>query len=164
MHALIPMSKEAIASLQIIAEPHAQSIAGTSAYKKTDGLFFRTGHRSFFMFLYRCDRLSSDLHVKSSPIRRLICFYAAYGSLIEALNADVINICFYTAYGTSVLHKTLFIIPERRDRLLRHRDQREHVEDRHEANAYIAEIPHEGVGRHAADEEVDQRDDLIYIL
>lgn len=96
------------------------------------------------MFLYRCDRLSSDLHVKSSPIRRLICFD--------------------TTYGTSVLHKALFIIPERRNRLLRHRDQREHVEDRHEANAYIAEIPHEGVGRHAADEEVDQRDNLIYIL
>ena len=63
-----------------------------------------------------------------------------------------------------MFHETLLIIPERGDRFLRHRDQREHVEDRHEANAYIAEIPHEGVGRHAADEEVDQCEDLIYIL
>lgn len=70
----------------------------------------------------------------------------------------------YTTYVTSALHEPLLVIAERRDRFLRHRDQREHVEDRHEANAYIAEIPDEGVGRHAADEEIDQRDDLIYIL
>lgn len=83
---------------------------------------------------------------------------------VSKISTSPQTLLLYTAHGASVFHEPLLVIAERRDRFLRHRDQREHVEDRHEANAYIAEIPDEGVGRHAADEEVDQRDDLIYIL
>ena len=53
------------------------------------------------------------------------------------------------------------IILQRSQRFSCHRIQSDQIEDRHQANAYITQIPYDGVGGQSADKEHHQRQNLI---
>ena len=61
---------------------------------------------------------------------------------------------------SSGLYQTL-ILPQGGQRLPGEREKGNHIKPSHQANSHISQVPYEGIGRHTAHTEHDQRQELI---